>query len=204
MPMIDLEFFSIISIGGTLSFAASGTLAGIRKELDLFGISVMAFVTAIGGGTIRDILLGQPVKWLTDYNGMFWITGALLLTLLFRKHIGKADQTLILFDTLGLGFFTCRGLEVGLQQGLGPLSALILGVITACFGGVIRDILLNEIPVLFRKEIYATACLAGGLLYLGLHHLECPVLWINSATIALIFVIRTIAIKKNISLRPFH
>ena len=106
-----MELISFITIGGTISFAASGALAGIRKELDIFGVTVIAFVTAIGGGTIRDLLLGHfPVKWLTDFQIILLIMVVSVLTVIFRKKIEKLDKTLLFFDTLGLGFFTLKGI----------------------------------------------------------------------------------------------
>ncbi len=102
-----MEFFTIINIGGTIAFAISGTLAGIRKQLDIFGLLVIAFVTSIGGGTIRDMLIGHlPVRWLLDSSVILLITGTFILTIFLKKHIDKIDKTLTLFDSLGLGFFT--------------------------------------------------------------------------------------------------
>ena len=196
-----MEILSFITIGGTISFAASGALAGIRKELDIFGVTVMAFVTAIGGGTIRDVLLGHfPVKWLTDVSTILLILGISVLTVVFRKRIIKLDKTLLFFDTLGLGFFTIKGIEAGLDANLGMVSCLILGTITACFGGVVRDIILNEIPSLFQKEIYATACLLGGLLFFALHKIDLDFTKIEFLVFVLIVLIRFLAIRFHFSL----
>ena len=196
-----MELLSFITIGGTISFAASGALAGIRKELDIFGVTVMAFVTAIGGGTIRDVLLGHfPVKWLTDVSTILLILGISVLTVVFRKRIIKLDKTLLFFDTLGLGFFTIKGIEAGLDANLGMVSCLILGTITACFGGVVRDIILNEIPSLFQKEIYATACLLGGLLFFVLHKIDLDFTKIEFLVFVLIVLIRFLAIRFHFSL----
>lgn len=196
-----MEFFTFINLGGTIAFAASGALAGIRKKLDIFGVMVIAFVTSIGGGTIRDLLIGNlPVKWILDSYVILLMISVTILTVLFRKHIEKVDKTLVLFDTLGLGFFTLRGIEEGLNAHLSMVSCIILGTITACFGGVIRDILLNEIPTLFRKEIYATACLLGGFLYFFLHYLSFSEGFISLTTFVFIIAVRFLAIKRNISL----
>lgn len=196
-----MEILSFITIGGTISFAASGALAGIRKELDIFGVTVMAFVTAIGGGTIRDVLLGHfPVKWLTDVSTILLILGISVLRVVFRKRIIKLDKTLLFFDTLGLGFFTIKGIEAGLDANLGMVSCLILGTITACFGGVVRDIILNEIPSLFQKEIYATACLVGGLLFFALHKIDLDFTKIEFLVFVLIVLIRFLAIRFHFSL----
>ena len=122
------------------------------KKLDVFGLAVIAFVTSVGGGTIRDILIGHlPVKWILDSSIVLLIAGVTLITVLFKKRIEKLDKTLTFFDSLGLGFFTLRGIQEGIAVQLDIPSCLILGTITACFGGVIRDILLNEIPTIFKK-----------------------------------------------------
>ena len=196
-----MELISFITIGGTISFAASGALAGIRKELDIFGVTVIAFVTAIGGGTIRDLLLGHfPVKWLTDFQIILLIMVVSVLTVIFRKKIEKLDKTLLFFDTLGLGFFTLKGIEAGLNADLSVLSCLILATITACFGGVIRDIILNEIPALFQKEIYATACIIGGILFFVLKRFHLENQNIQFIVFMVIVLIRFLAIKFNFSL----
>ncbi len=196
-----MEFFTIINIGGTIAFAVSGTLAGIRKQLDIFGLSVIAFVTSIGGGTIRDVLIGHfPVRWLLDSSVILLIIGIAVLTILFKNHIEKLDKTLTLFDSLGLGFFTLRGIQEGIAINLDLMACIILGTITACFGGVIRDTFLNEIPTLFKKEIYATACIIGGLLYFLLRKIGLPTELIETLTVMSIVGIRLFAVKKNISL----
>ncbi len=196
-----MEIFSFITIGGTIAFAASGALAGIRKNLDIFGVAVIAFVTSLGGGTLRDILLGQfPVKWLLDTKIVFLIVSISVLTVIFKNRINKLDKTLVFFDTLGLGFFTIKGIQVGVGAELSWPSCVILGTITACFGGVIRDIILNEIPTLFRKEIYATACILGGFLYFFLENFAFLTNYKEILVFSVIVLIRFLAIKLNISL----
>ncbi len=198
---ITVEFYTFINIGGTIAFAASGTLAGIRKKLDVFGLAVMAFVTSVGGGTIRDILIGHlPVRWILDSSIVLLILGVTGITILFKNRIEGLDKTLTFFDSLGLGFFTLRGIQEGIAIHLDIPSCLILGTITACFGGVIRDILLNEIPTLFRKEIYATACILGGIAFFLLQNLSFTTEIVEIITILTIFGIRLIAVKMNISL----
>jgi uncharacterized membrane protein YeiH len=198
---ITVEFYTFINIGGTIAFAASGTLAGIRKKLDVFGLAVMAFVTSVGGGTIRDILIGHlPVRWILDSSIVLLIIGVTGITIIFKNKIEGFDKTLTFFDSLGLGFFTLRGIQEGIAIQLDIPSCLILGTITACFGGVIRDILLNEIPMLFRKEIYATACILGGIVFFVLQKFNFSPQIIEIITILTIFGIRIIAVKMNISL----
>lgn len=196
-----MEIFSFITIGGTIAFAASGALAGIRRNLDIFGVAVIAFVTSVGGGTLRDILLGQfPVKWLLDTKIVLLIVIVSILTVIFKNRINKLDKTLVFFDTLGLGFFTIKGIEAGVGAGLSWPSCVILGTITACFGGVIRDIMLNEIPTLFRKEIYATACIVGGFMYFFVLNFVGLKDYLEVLVFVIIILIRFMAIRFNISL----
>ncbi len=151
---------------GTASFAISGALAALNKRLDVFGVLVLTFATAIGGGTIRDIMIGNtPVAWMKDQQAIMVVFTAYLFTLLFRKYLQFFPRTLAIFDAIGLGFATVVGLQRGLEAGLNPSVCVALGMVTGCFGGVLRDVLLNEIPLVFRKDIYASASLLGGSLY---------------------------------------
>lgn len=197
-----MEFFTFINIGGTIAFAASGTLAAMRKDLDIFGVLVIAFVTSVGGGTIRDMLIGHlPVRWILDSSIILLIIGAAAITVVFRSKIDHLDKTLTFFDSLGLGFFALRGIQEGIAVQLNIPSCIILGTITACFGGVIRDILLNEIPALFRTgQLYATVCIIGGSLFFALQQLNISAEIVDIITVLTIFGIRTLAIKKNIHL----
>jgi uncharacterized membrane protein YeiH len=161
-----MNFIEIIDVLGTIAFAISGALAAFSKKLDPFGIVIIAFVTAIGGGTLRDILIGvDPVSWMRNMNTIYIILACVVITFIFKTKLLKLRKTLFLFDAIGIGLYTVVGLEMGIVAGLNPFICIILGCMTACFGGVIRDILINEIPVIFRKNIYATACIAGGMIY---------------------------------------
>jgi len=163
--------YTWIEILGLISFAISGTLTGLRKRLDIFGVVVIAFITSMGGGTLRDVLLGDtPVRWLKDIDTPMLIFFSSVLTIFFRNKLSVLSKSLFLFDTLGIGLFTILGVEKGLMLDIHPVMCIALGAVSACFGGVLRDILCNEIPVLFRKEIYATACIIGGILYVLLRH----------------------------------
>lgn len=158
--------FYFVDILGTIAFAISGVLVAMNKRMDIFGIIIIAFVTAIGGGTLRDILTGQtPVSWMLDITYTYAIIGASIFAIVLKNKINYLRTSLFLFDTIGIGLYTVVGLEKGLVIGLHPILCIALGTVTACFGGVIRDMLCNEIPVIFRKEIYATACLLGGASY---------------------------------------
>ena len=151
--------FHLLDIIGTIAFALSGALTAMSKKLDLFGVFIIAFVTAVGGGTLRDVMIGiTPVGWMLDLEYVYVICLSFGLALLFRKKFERLRTSLFLFDTIGLGVFTLIGLEKGINIGLHPIVCIALGTMTACFGGVIRDILCAEIPVIFRKEIYATIC----------------------------------------------
>lgn len=159
-------FQEIMENLGTAAFAISGALAALNKRLDVFGVLVLAFATAIGGGTVRDIMIGTtPVAWMQDRQAITVIVTAYISTLVFRKYLLRLPRTLAIFDAVGLGFATVVGLQRGLEAGLGPFVCVALGMVTGCFGGVIRDVLLNEIPLLFRKDIYASASLVGGGFY---------------------------------------
>ena len=162
-----MNWIYFVDLFGTAVFAISGVLTAMHKKFDLVGTLIIGFVTAIGGGTLRDILIGRfPVGWLEDRNYFFAILAGYLIAYFFEQQIIKLRKSMFLFDTIGIGLFTILGIQIALEQGLRTESCLLMGVISACFGGVIRDVLTNEIPLIFRKEIYATACLLGGIVYL--------------------------------------
>ena len=173
---------------GTASFAISGALAAMRSRLDVFGILVITFATAVGGGTIRDVIIGNtPVSWLKDQQTITIIFLSYLLTLLFWRYLRRFNKTLAVFDAVGLGFATVVGLQRGIDAQLGPSICITLGMVSGCFGGVVRDVLLNEIPLVFRKDIYASASLLGGMLYFFLTGWD--VLAPLAATVVTLFVV---------------
>lgn len=189
---------------GTIAFAISGTFAAMQKRLDPFGVLIIAFVTSIGGGTVRDMLLGDtPVAWMRNVNYCLLILFTSIATIFFKTHIKKFKVTLFLFDSLGLGLFTMVGVEKGILFGLSPGICVALGTITGCFGGVIRDTLLNTIPLIFRKEIYATACIIGGALYFALIHFNVENNLARFIVIAFIFSLRVIVVKYKLALPRF-
>ncbi|TCC88198.1 trimeric intracellular cation channel family protein [Pedobacter frigiditerrae] len=193
-----------IEILGTISFAISGTFAAMQKRLDPFGVLIIAFVTSIGGGTVRDLLLGDtPVAWMRDVNYCLLILVTSLLTIFFKSQIKKFKITLFLFDSLGLGLFTLVGVQKGIVFGLDPGICVALGTITGCFGGVIRDTLLNTIPLIFRKEIYATACILGGILYFVLLYFNLKADVAKVIVIAFIFTLRIIVVRYKLALPKF-
>lgn len=198
-------FFQIIDILGTIAFAISGVLVALHKRMDVFGVLIIAFVTAVGGGTLRDIIIGQtPVFWLVNMNYMYIIIISTVVAIAFRKKLDYLRTSLFLFDTIGIGLYTVIGVEKGLNVGLHPLSCIALGTMSACFGGVIRDILCNEIPVIFRKEIYATACILGGLSYFLLRQLPLENNFVFVLAGAIVITVRLIAVKFHISLPSLY
>lgn len=187
--------FYLLDILGTLAFAISGVLTALNKKMDPFGVYVIAFVTAVGGGTLRDMMIGRtPVGWMVDLNYVYIITAGFFLAVLFRKKLDKLRKSLFLFDTIGLGVFTLIGLEKGIEINLHPVICIALGTMTACFGGVIRDILCNEIPVIFRREIYATICIVGGMVFFALREFNVPETLLYLATSGIIITIRLLAV----------
>ena len=164
-----MDLIYALDICGTLVFAISGVLTAIDRKFDIVGSIVIGFATAVGGGTLRDMMIGEtPVAWMLDVNYIYTIIVAVLLSYLFQKHILRLRKGMFLFDTVGIALFTILGLEKTLSLGLSPMVAVLMGIVSAVFGGVIRDVLSNEVPLIFRKEIYASACLLGALVYLVL------------------------------------
>lgn len=194
-------FHLTVDILGTMAFAISGVLVAMEKKLDLFGVLIIAFVTAVGGGTLRDILIGNtPVVWMRESIYLFIILGTVVFAIVFVNQLKYLRKTLFLFDTIGIGLFTMVGIEKGLSADLMPVMCIILGTITASFGGVIRDILCNEIPVIFHKEIYATACILGGFSYFLLIQLPIDGAYAYIASILIIIVVRLLAVRFHIAL----
>ena len=194
-------FYLIIDILGAAAFAISGVLVAMEKKLDLFGVLIIAFVTATGGGTLRDVLIGnKPVFWMLNPIYLFTILGSVILAILFVNQLKYLRKTLFLFDTIGIGLFTMVGIEKGLEAELAPPICIVLGTITASFGGVIRDILCNEIPVIFQKEIYATACILGGVSYFLLAMTPIDSAYSYIVAIMIVIVFRLLAVKFHIAL----
>jgi uncharacterized membrane protein YeiH len=199
------NFLFIIDVLGTFSFAISGAFLAMQKKLDPFGVLVISFVTAIGGGTLRDILIGNlPVGWLRNETATVVIFSSAIAAMFFSRFLKQFNTTLFLFDALGLGLFTIIGIELGIEKEFSTGICIALGTITACFGGVIRDVLLNVVPLLFRKEIYAMACIAGGLIYFLLRQTTLDENVAKIVCILIIFTIRVIAFRYQLSLPQFY
>lgn len=197
--------FYILDILGTIAFAISGVLIAMNKKMDAFGILIIAFVTAVGGGTLRDVLIGEtPVSWMKDMNYTYAVLGSAIFAVIFKSKINYLRTSLFLFDTIGIGLYTVVGVEKGINAELHPIICVALGTISACFGGVIRDILCNEIPVIFRKEIYATACIVGGFSYFALRQLPIDNNIIFMIAGAIVIIIRILAVKFKIALPSLY
>ncbi len=197
-------FTYIIEIIGTVAFAISGIRLAAAKRFDWFGAYVVGLVTAIGGGTLRDLLIGAPVFWMNSWMYIA-VTGLSLLSVIFfRNFLIKGFRSLFLFDAIGLALFTVVGIEKSLAYGYDMWVAIIMGMITGAFGGVLRDILLRDVPLFFRKDIYATACLAGGVVYwiTSLHGYNSVISQINCAIT--VIALRILANKYGWSLPILH
>lgn len=160
-----MTVFSIIEILGTLAFAISGIRLASAKRFDWFGAYVVGFTTAIGGGTMRDVMLSQTPFWMLDGSYLVVTAFALLTVIAFGRYLIKLNNTFFIFDAIGLGLFTVVGIEKTLAAGFPLWVAVIMGTMTGAAGGVLRDIMINEEPLIFRKEIYALACVFGGLVF---------------------------------------
>lgn len=195
-----MNIIQILDYTGIVVFAMSGLLAASEKKLDLFGGFIIAFVAALGGGTLRDLLLDAQIAWIANTNYIYLVIAGALFALMFKKVAKHMRKTIFLFDTIGIGLYTILGVQKALLYDSPVEVAVIFGVMTATFGGVIRDILCAEIPLIFRKEIYATACVAGALSYVGLSHLGLHDLPNTIISGGVIISIRIIAIVKKLSL----
>lgn len=196
-----MELQYALELIGTFVFAISGALAVREKEHDLFGAGFTGFITAIGGGTLRDILLDSyPLVWIGDIHFLYAILLGILAAFLSPNFLSRLRKTFFLFDTLGIGFFTVLGVEKAMNLGVRPEIAAIMGMFSAVMGGVIRDTLTNEIPILFRKEIYASACLVGAVAYLLLDYFGLERNYNLLISMSIIISIRLIAMRYKLSL----
>jgi uncharacterized membrane protein YeiH len=167
-----MNFLQVIGYAGTFVFALTGALKARTYKMDVFGGLVLAFVTAYGGGTLRDLLIGaKPVNWINDNLALVLVLSGAAFTFFLKENIGRFNRTIFYTDAIGLGLFTASGIKTSLLYGLNDTYALVMGVITATFGGLIADVLCNAVPNLLKKgELYATACAAGGLIFILLNY----------------------------------
>lgn len=196
---MDLLFS--LDLIGTAAFAASGALAGIRRGMDLFGVLVLGMVTAIGGGTLRDLLLGDSPPFCLQNETYLWLPATVALLVFFaHRFLPKIESPLLYFDAIGLGTFVVIGTGKALSFHTGPLGAVLMGVMTGTAGGVIRDILCNEVPLIMRREIYASACLLGGTLLVLLSHFKAQHDLSLLLAAGSVILLRLLAIRYNWSL----
>lgn len=199
------QFNFIIEFLGMISFVMSGAFAAMQKRLDPLGVLIVAFVTTIGGGTIRDLLLDIPAFWMHDLWYIYMILVVTIIAIIFKSIEKNFQVPLSIFDSFGLGLYTIVGIQKGLNAGLNPVICITLGTITGCFGGILRDILLNRIPLIFRKEIYASACIVGGSIFLLMRiYTSIPYIFVHIFTILLIVLIRTLAVKYQWEFPKFY
>lgn len=196
--MTVLYFLDLL---GTAAFAASGALAGVQRRMDLLGVVVLGLVTAVGGGTIRDLLLGAiPPFCFTDENYLYLAIIVSLLVFYFHHSLDFLHRPLLYFDALGLGTFLVIGTGKALRYDAGFLVAVMMGVMTATAGGVVRDVLSDQVPFILQKEIYATACIFGGILYYLLYRWGAGESLTAVIAATLVVVIRVVAIHRHWSL----
>ncbi|MGP1466981.1 trimeric intracellular cation channel family protein [Prevotella koreensis] len=193
-------FIQIIEFLGTFAAAISGVRLAAAKEFDWFGGYVVGLATAIGGGTLRDVMIDATPFWMTKSIYIICTGIALIVVLIFKKYLVRLNNTWFIFDTFGLAFFTVAGIQKSLMYGFPFWVAIIMGCITGAAGGIVRDVLINEIPLIFRKEIYALASIAGGLLFLLL-----SIVGVSDAICAIVcflivVLVRVLAVKYRISL----
>jgi uncharacterized membrane protein YeiH len=190
----------ILDFIGTFAFAISGIRLAAGKRFDWFGGYVVGLATAIGGGTLRDVMLGVTPFWMTNSIYLICTGVALLVVIVFSKHLVRMNNTWFIFDTLGLALFTIAGLQKTLQAGFPIWVAIIMGCITGAAGGVIRDVFINEVPLIFRKEIYAMACVLGGIVYWLCMLAGLGFKWTVCISFVVVVLVRVIAVWKHISL----
>jgi uncharacterized membrane protein YeiH len=202
---MQLNFINIIEILGTFAFAVSGAFSAMERKLDLFGVLIISFVTAIGGGTLRDMLLGNtPVAWLENRTIITVILLSASAAIFFGSYLKQMTRTLFTFDAFGLGLFTIIGIEKGLEHNLGAGVCIALGTVTGCFGGVTRDVLLNNVPLIFKKEIYASSCIAGGIIYFLLLGANVESKTVTIICISVIVLIRILAVRYRWSIPKLY
>lgn len=202
---MDANIIHILDLAGVVLFAMTGALAAGRKKMDIFGVVVVAIATAIGGGTIRDVILGiRPVLWIADPVYVYVATAAALITFLAaHRLVGRRGRILLLLDAVALAIFTVIGCQKAIAAHVPLILAPIMGVITGVAGGIIRDMLCGEIPLVLRKEVYATASLLGGVLLVAMYYFGAPRNVAEISAILLICAIRLAAIYWKVSLPTF-
>ena len=193
-------FVEILDFIGTFAFAISGIRLASAKKFDWFGAYVVGLSTAIGGGTIRDVLLDVTPAWMTNPMYLICTAMAMFFVILFRQYLIRLNNTFFIFDSIGLALFTVVGATKSLELGYSFWVAIIMGSITGAAGGVIRDVFINEIPLIFRKEIYAIACVAGGIVLWLCYLINVEEYIAQIACGISVFVVRILAVKYKVTL----
>ncbi|MBT2559510.1 trimeric intracellular cation channel family protein [Hymenobacter sp. ISL-91] len=191
---------NVLDLIGTFAFAISGIRLASGKQVDWFGAYIIGLVTAIGGGTLRDLLLDVTPFWMLDSKYFLTTGGALLATLLLKNRIFKLGSALFLFDAVGLGLFTIVGISKSLAAHLPFWICIVMGAITGSVGGLIRDVLLNEVPLLLRRDIYALACIIGGAVYFMCLYLNIITGAAELIAASVVIIIRVVAVNFHINL----
>jgi len=190
-----------LDLFGSFVFAISGCILAERKKMDIFGFFIIGFITAVGGGTLRDLLLGRsPVFWIHDINYFYSILLATVLVFFLPKIVLKVKNILKLADAVGIAVFTLIGIEIGLGYNLDPVFSIMMGVMSAIVGGMLRDILCNEIPLVLQQEIYATACIAGGVIFFVFRGIGLSNAFTYPSVILIIILFRVLSLRYNLSL----
>jgi uncharacterized membrane protein YeiH len=197
---MNITFVDIIEFIGTFAFAISGIRLASAKQFDLFGAYVVGLVTAIGGGTIRDLLIGITPFWMTDPIYLIITAFSLVWVMAFRKYLVKMNNTIFLFDAIGLALFAVVGIQKTLDAGFPLWVATIMGTMTGAAGGVLRDVFINEVPLIFRKDIYAMACVMGGFAYWVCGLIGCDSIVTQITCGICVFLTRVLAVRFHISL----
>lgn len=197
-------YFHWFDLLGIAVFAISGTLAAWRKQMDGFGVIVLATVTAIGGGTLRDLILDSPVIWLSNNSYFLAIFVAAGLTILaVRNRLVIPNNTLQIADAIGLAFFVIMGTQKALDHGTSGFVAIMMGTMSGVCGGMIRDVLCREIPMVFRGELYAITCIFGGLVYVQLLDFGVAQMPAMLAGMAALLTLRLAAIRWHLTIPVF-
>ena len=198
--LVKIQLVDVIEFLGTIAFAISGIRLASAKRFDWFGAIVIGFVTAVGGGTLRDLLLDVPVFWMQASRYIWCTLFAFLVVVFFRRFLVHLNNTIFWFDCIGLGLFVVVGYEKSLALDYPVWVCVSMATITGIFGGIIRDILINEVPIVFTQVLYAVACILGGLLFSVLHYLNVDLVIIEISTAVFVVVIRILATKYRLKL----
>ena len=204
--LVDVnDFVNWCDYLGTLAFAISGIRLAAGKGLDWFGAYVVGFVTAVGGGTIRDILLDIKPFWLVQPSYLIITALGLIFTIIFRRQVVRLNHSLFVFDAIGLGLFVVVGVAKSYAAGFSWWVAVIMGTVTGSFGGLLRDVLINETPLIFRTDFYASACVLGSIIYVLMgRYSSLPIEWVQFISAISVFVFRVLAVVLHIQLPTFN